>query len=167
MGNGRSSREYVAGNLELCCLRGLWVKGEELERGNHTKLIQQAYQSIKAADIPSFLNLLAENVLWIVPEMTNVPFAGTWQGREQAGQFFSRMVEVQDVVEFEPEEFIAQRNNVVVLGHFTMHVRATGRTFRSHWVHVWKVEGGKISYMREFVDTLAVSRAHSPAPLIP
>jgi len=128
VGNGRSSREYVAGNLELCCLRGLWVKGEELERGNHTKLIQQAYQSIKAADIPSFLNLLAENVLWIVPEMTNVPFAGTWQGREQAGQFFSRMVEVQDVVEFEPEEFIAQRNNVVVLGHFTMHVRATGRT---------------------------------------
>lgn len=37
------------------------------------------------------------------------PFAetGTWQGREQVGHFFRRTAEVQDVVEFEPEEFIA------------------------------------------------------------
>jgi ketosteroid isomerase-like protein len=99
------------------------MKGENLSEEINTKLIQQAYQSIKAGDIPSFFNLLAENVLWIVPELTNVPFAGTWEGREQAGQFFSRMVEVQDVIEFEPEEFIAQHDNVVVLGHFTMYVR--------------------------------------------
>lgn len=114
-------------------------------------------------DIPSFLNVLAENVLWIVPDMPNVPFAGIWQGREQVGQFFRRMVKVQDVVEFEPEEFIAQGEKVVVLGHFTMRVKATGKLSRSQWVHVWKAEGGQVSYMREYVDTLAVSQAHDPA----
>ena len=72
------------------------------------------------------------------------------------------MVEVQDVVEFEPEEFIAKREKVVVLGHFTMRVKATGKLSHSQWVHVWKVDEGKISYMREYVDTLAVSRAYSP-----
>ena len=126
------------------------------------KLIQEAYQTIKAGDIPSFLNILAENVLWIVPGMPNVPFSGTWQGRQQVEQFFGRTAEVQDVVEFEPEEFIAQREKVVVLGHFTMHVKATGKLSRSQWVHVWKVEGDQVSYMREYVDTLAVSQAHSP-----
>ena len=129
----------------------------------NTKLIQQAYQSIKTGDIPSFLDVLAENVLWIMPDMSNVPFAGTWQGRDQVGQFFRRMVEVQDVVEFEPEEFIAKGEKVVVLGHFAMCVKATGKVSRSHWVHVWKVDQGKISYMREYVDSLAVSRAYSPA----
>ena len=129
----------------------------------NVKLIQQAYQNINTGDISSFLNVVAENVLWIVPDMANVPFAGTWQGREQVGHFFRRTAEVQEVVEFEPEEFIAQREKVVVLGHFTMHVKATGKLSRSQWVHVWKVEGDQVSYMREYVDTLAVSQAHSPA----
>jgi ketosteroid isomerase-like protein len=138
-------------------------RGENLNEETNVKLIRQVYQSIKTDDIPSFLNVLAENVLWIVPDMTNVPFAGIWQGRQQVGQFFRRMVEVQEVVEFEPEEFIAQRDKVVVLGHFTMNVKATGKVSHSKWVHVWKVEEGKITYMREYVDTLAVSRAHSRA----
>jgi ketosteroid isomerase-like protein len=141
----------------------LSTKGENLNEETNTQLIQQAYQSVKTGDIPSFLNILAENVLWILPDMANVPFAGTWQGREQVGQFFRRMVEVQDIVEFEPEEFIAKGEKVVVLGHFTMRVKATGKPSCSQWVHVWKVDEGKISYMREYVDTLAVSRAYSPA----
>ena len=137
------------------------MKRRKREEETNTKLVQQAYQSIRTGDIPSFLNILAENVLWIVPDMENVPFAGTWQGREQVGQFFRRVVEVQDVVDFEPEEFIAKREKVVVLGHFTMRVKTTGKLSRSNWVHVWKVEEGQVSYMREYVDTLAVSRAHS------
>jgi len=137
-------------------------KGENLNEETNAKLIQQAYQSVNTGDIPSFLNVLAENVLWIMPDIANVPFAGTRQGREQVGQFFRRMVEVQEVVEFEPEEFIAKREKVVVLGHFTMRVKATGKLSHSQWVHVWKVDEGKISYMREYVDTLAVSRAYSP-----
>jgi hypothetical protein len=134
-----------------------------LNEQTNAKLIQQAYQSVNTGDIPSFLNVLAENVLWILPDMTNVPFAGTWQGREQVEEFFRRMAEVQDVIEFEPEEFIAERQKVVVLGHFTMRVKSTGKLSRSQWVHVWKLDEGKISYMREYVDTLAVSRAYSLA----
>jgi hypothetical protein len=132
-----------------------------LNEETNSKLIQQAYQNVKTGDTPSFLNVLAENVLWIMPDMPNVPFAGTWQGREHVGQFFRRMVEVQDIIEFEPEDFIARREKVVVLGHFTMQVKATGKLSRSQWAHVWKVEGDKITYMREYVDTLAVSLAHS------
>lgn len=127
------------------------------------KLIQLAYRNISAGDIPSFLNVLAENVVWIVPDMANVPFAGTWQGRDQVGHFFRRVAEAQDVVEFEPDEFIARREKVIVLGHFTMHVKVTGKLARSQWVHVWKIEDGEVHYMREYVDTLAVNQAHTPA----
>jgi len=132
----------------------------------NTQLVQQAYQLFKAGNIQSFLNLLAEDVLWFMPEMANVPFARTWRGRHQVGQFFKLLSEVQDVVEFEPEEFIAQGDKVVVLGRFTMHVKATGRASRSAWAHVWTVEGGTVSYVREYVDTLAVSRAHNLAQAV-
>jgi uncharacterized protein len=128
------------------------------------QLVKQAYQLVKAGDIASFLNLLTEDVLWVLPEMANVPFAGTWKGRQQVRQFFSRLREVQEIVEFAPEQFIAQDGKVVVLGRFTMHVKATGKTSRSDWAHVWTVEGDKASSIREYVDTLAVSRAHELAP---
>ena len=59
-----------------------------------------------------------------LPETENVPFAGKWQGREEVGQFFSKVFELQDIVEFEPEEFIAQGDKVVVLGRFSMRIKA-------------------------------------------
>jgi uncharacterized protein len=142
-------------------------KEKSLDEETNTQLVQQAYHSIRTGDISSFLNLLAEEVLWTIPEMTNVPFSGTWQGREQVEQFFRKVAEAQDIVAFEPGEFIAQRDKVIVLGHFTMQVKATGKTSRSQWVHTWTVEENKISSLREYVDTLAVSRAHSPTNDLP
>lgn len=129
----------------------------------NTRLVQQAYQSIKAGDNQSFLNALAEDVQWQLPEMKNVPFAGMWQGRDQVEQFFSKVAETQDVVEFEPEEFIAQGNQVVVLGNFLMRVKSTGRDSRSDWAHAWTVKDGKITHFREYVDTAVVSNAHTAA----
>ena len=59
----------------------------------NTRLVQQAYQRIGAGDIRSFLTLLADDVQWKVPAMANVPFAGTWQGRQQVGEFFRKVAE--------------------------------------------------------------------------
>jgi hypothetical protein len=129
----------------------------------NTNLVQRAYQLFKARDIQSVLNLLSAEVVWQMPEIENVPFAGSRQGRQQVAQFFAQLSELQDVVEFQPEEFIAQNDKVVVLGRFAMHVKATGRTSRSAWAHVWTIRGGEISHVREYVDTLAVSRAHTLA----
>jgi ketosteroid isomerase-like protein len=47
---------------------------------------RKVYQSIKPGDFQLFLNLLAEDVQWQLPEMENVSFAGTWHGREQLGK---------------------------------------------------------------------------------
>jgi uncharacterized protein len=129
----------------------------------NTRLVQQFYQSQKAGDMESLLNSLARDVQWELSEMENVPFAGKWQGREGVGQFFGKLSEVQDVVEFEPEEYIAQGNKVVVLGRFTMRIKATGRNVSSPWAHVWTVENGQITRFYEYVDTAVVSSAHTAA----
>lgn len=127
----------------------------------NTRLVQQAYQNMKAGDMQSFLNLLAEDVQWELPEMENVPFAGKWQGREQVGQFFGIVNETQDTVEFEVDDFIAQGDKVVVLGRFLMHVKSTDKDSRSNWAHVWTVKGGKVTHFYEYVDTATVSRSHT------
>lgn len=131
-----------------------------MQEKSNKQLVRGAYRNFKAGDIPSFLNLLAEDVRWEMPEIEGVPFARVWSGRAQVGEFFSRLVETQEVAEFEPEEFTAEEDTVVVLGRFTMHVKATGRESRSAWAHVWKIDQGVVRLVREYVDTLAVSRAH-------
>ena len=129
----------------------------------NTRLVQQAYQSIQAGDVRSLLNSLAEDVEWELPEMKNVPFAGRWEGREQVGRFFDKVAEAQEVLEFEPKEFIAQEDKVVVLGRFSMRIKSTGRDVGSDWAHVWTVKGGKVTRFYEYVDTAAVSGAHTAA----
>ena len=61
----------------------------------NTRSVRQAYQSVQAGDFQSFLNALGEDVQWQLPEMENVPFAGTWRGREQVGRFFSTVARAQ------------------------------------------------------------------------
>src|SRR5262245_9045027 len=127
------------------------------------RLVQQFYQSQKAGDMESLLNSLARDVQWELPDMENVPFAGKWQGREGVRQVFGKGSAVQDVIEFEPQEYIAQGNKVVVLGQFTMRIKATGRNVSSSWAHVWTVENGQITRFYEYVDTAGVSSAHTAA----
>jgi uncharacterized protein len=131
----------------------------------NTRLVQQAYKKIQTGDIQAVLNSFAEDVQWQLPEMGNVPFAGTWRGREGVSQFFNKVFEVQDVVEFEPQEYVAQGDKVVVLGRFLMRTKTTGGEFRSDWAHVWTVEGDKVTRFNEYVDTAVVSRAHRPRKL--
>jgi ketosteroid isomerase-like protein len=87
-----------------------------------------------------------------------------WRGREQVGRFFSTVAQAQDVIEFEPEDFIAQGDKVIALGRFSSRVKSTGSVSASAWAHVWTVKEGKVTHFREYVDTAAVSRAHTVAP---
>jgi uncharacterized protein len=95
--------------------------------------------------------------------MESVPFSGTWRGHDGVMQFMRTLGESQDVLEFRPEEFVAQDDEVIVLGHFRMRVKSTGRVSESAFAQVWTVDSGKITRFREYVDTAAVSRAHGRA----
>jgi uncharacterized protein len=132
------------------------------EREN-TKLIEKSYESLKTGDVEPLLKSFAEDVVWELPAMDNVPFAGVWHGREGAKRFFAKVFELQDVIEFEPQEFFAQGDKVVVLGHFTMRLKSTGREFRSLWAHVWRISDGKVTRFYEYVDTAVVTAAHTEA----
>jgi uncharacterized protein len=132
------------------------------ERDN-TQLVQQIYERIAAGDIEPALAHFAEDVEWCVPAMDNVPFSGVWKGRDGVRDFFRRLAEVHEVVEFVPEEFVARDHAVIVLGRFVMRVRTTDATVASRWAHAWTIEAGRITHFREYVDTAAVSRAHSRA----
>ena len=125
----------------------------------NTKVVQQAYQFFKSADIQSLLGLMSDDVSWQLPKVENVPFSGKRQGREAVGQFFSTLAEVQDVVSFEPREFVAQNDKVVVLGTYTWRLKANGREYGGEWAHVFTVRDGQITGFHEYMDTASAAAA--------
>jgi uncharacterized protein len=125
-------------------------------------LVKRAWACVSRHDFNALLDLLAPDVTWEVPSMPAVPFAGTWRGREGVLKFFQTVAPAQETVEFAPEAFITEGQTVVVLGNFVNRVISTGKTARSAWAQVWTAKAGKLTSMREYVDTLAVNSAYLP-----
>ncbi len=129
----------------------------------NTKLVQKTYELFKSGDIETLLSIYSDDIVWQLPEMENVPFGGKRTGRENVVEFFSLVNDSLEDLQIEPTEFIAQGDKVVVLGHYSWRVKATGREFSSDWAHVCTVRDGKIVSSHEYMDTAAANRAHTAA----
>ena len=126
----------------------------------NTRLVQQAYSSFQSGDILAVLDLLSEDVEWLIPDVEGVPGGGTRHGREQVGEFFQTLDDTQEARQFEPREFVAQGDKVVALDHYVWHVKSTGRQWESDFVHVFTVRGGKTTRSQEYADTTALADAY-------
>jgi uncharacterized protein len=63
----------------------------------------------------------------------------------------------------EPPEFIAQGDRVLVVGFARGRIKGTNRTFEDNWVFAITVRNGKLTNIREYVDTQALARASEMA----
>jgi ketosteroid isomerase-like protein len=127
---------------------------------DNVKVVQQAYANFKSGNIPAVLELVADKVEWQLPEMESVPLGGRRKGRDGVAGFFAKMAELQEVLNFEPREFIAQGDKVVVVGTYSFRVKGTRQDFTSDWAHMFTVQNGKISRFQEFSDTAKVVAAY-------
>ena len=130
---------------------------------DNTTIVQQAYHNFNTGNIPGLLDQMSDNVTWQLPEIESVPLAGKRTGRDGVKDFFATLARDQDVIEFEPREFVAQGSKVVSLGHYRWRVKDTDREFASDFVHVFTVRDGKIVAFREHFDTAVVAAAYQKA----
>lgn len=126
---------------------------------DNAALVQQGYSLFSKGDIPGVLNLMSPGVTWELPKLDNVPFTGTFQGVEGVGRFFSALAGALDILKFEPREFIAQGNKVIVLGEGRYRVKEQKEEFDNRWVDVLTVENGRISSFEQYGNTAQLERA--------
>ena len=116
-------------------------------------VVQQAYDAFGQGDIPGFLSLLTDDVEWTLQGPSVIPYAGTRYGHEGVEEFFSLVEETLEMEQFEPREFVAQGDTVVVVGYERSVVKSTGRTFEQEWTHVYTLRDSKIARVRVIDDT--------------
>ncbi len=127
------------------------------------EIAKRCYETFSADDIPALLELFAEDIKWRAPQIEGAPYSGNYDGRDEVGGFFSTLGETEEFSNFEPREYIAQDDRVVVLGSMTATVNDTGREYQSDWVHIFTLRDGKVADFLEFFDTAAASKAFQKA----
>ncbi len=124
------------------------------------RVTQEGYAAFGRGDIPALLAMYAEDIEYVIPGPPDIiTYAGTYRGTQQVAQFFSLFNDAIDYEQFEPREFVAQGDRVVVLGHDRGHVKFTGHSFEEQWAHVITLREGKVTRFQAYNDTAAIVAA--------
>jgi uncharacterized protein len=102
--------------------------------------------------------LVAEDIEWIIPG-EDWPLAGTHRGHAGLAAVLQKASEEVETSFPEPPEFVAQGDRVLVVGVATGRIKATNRTFEDNFVFAITIRNGKLTNVREYVDTQALWRA--------
>jgi uncharacterized protein len=131
----------------------------------NVQTVKDFFAAIGRGDREGLLALAAEDIEWIIPG-EDWPLAGRRRGHAGLADLLetaSRTVETST----EPREFVAQGDRVFVVGFARGKIKATNKTFEDHWVFDITVHGGRLTRIREYIDTQALARAaqvDAPSP---
>src|ERR1700757_3443769 len=128
----------------------------------NVQVVKNFFAAIGSGDKQALLALVDEGIEWIIPG-EDWPLAGTHRGHAGLADVLQKANETVETSYPEPPEFIAQGDRVLVVGFATGRIKATNRTFKDHWVFAITVRNGKLTNVREYIDTQALARASEMA----
>lgn len=126
------------------------------------QVVKNGYAAFGRGDIAGLLELLTEDVEWNSPG-PGLPLSGTYVGRAGVANFFQKLAAEAEILDFQPREFVADGDRVLVLGSERGKVRATNRAFELEWVMSFTIRDNKIAIFREYTDTKALADAYAAA----
>jgi ketosteroid isomerase-like protein len=124
------------------------------------RVVQEMYAAFGRGDIPGVLDTLADDIEWRIAGPSELAYAGLHRGRDEVAKFFGVLGQAAEFEVFEPREYFARGDKVVVLGHERQRVKATGRVVETEWAMVFTLRAGKIARFQDYVDTHEVVAAH-------
>lgn len=133
-----------------------------MDTQENKQLVIEGYRLFQSGDIRNLLDRYHEDAEWVGPESEFVPYAGSFHGKAGIAQFFTKLDAAVQAIRFEPKQFIAEGDKVVVTGEASWRVKQNGRSYDSPWAHVFTLRDGKVARFEAFHDTAAAEKAFRP-----
>jgi ketosteroid isomerase-like protein len=124
----------------------------------NVQTVKDFFAAIGRGDREGVLALVAEDIEWIIPG-EDWPLAGAHRGRAGLADVLQKASEEVETTYPEPREFVAQGDRVLVVGVATGKIKVTNKPFKDDWVFDMTVRDGKVTKIREYIDTQALARA--------
>jgi uncharacterized protein len=123
----------------------------------NVQTVKDFFAAIGRGDREGLLALVAEDIEWIIPG-EDWPLAGTHRGHAGLADLLETASKTMET-STEPREYVAQGGRVLVVGVATGKIKATNKPFKDDWVFAITVRNGKVTKIREYIDTQALARA--------
>lgn len=124
-------------------------------------LAERLYSGFATGDLPKVLSTMAADIEWT--EAEGYPYAGTFIGPDAIVEaVFVKLATEWEGYQAIPEQFVAEGDTVVALGHYSGTYKATNKSFHAPFVHVWTVRDDKFVKFVQHTDTVVVQRALNP-----
>ena len=124
----------------------------------NVQIVRDFLAAMGGANKRDLLALVAEDIEWIIPG-EDWPLAGTHRGHAELAAVLKKASEEVEMTYTKPPEFVAQGDRVMVVGVATGKIKATNKPFKDEWVFDITVRDGKVTRIREYIDTQALARA--------
>ena len=121
-------------------------------------VVKDFFAAMGSGDKQAMLALAAEDIEWIIPG-EGWPLAGTHRGHTGLAATLRKASEEVEMTYPKPPEFVAQGDRVLAIGVATGKIKATHKMFRDEWVFDITVRKGKLTKIREYIDTQVLARA--------
>ena len=125
---------------------------------NHVPIVKDFFAAMRSGDMQALLALSAEDIEWIIPG-EGWPLAGTYCGHAELAAVLKKASKEVEMKYPKPPEFVAQGDRVLVIGVATGKIYATNKPYKEEWVFDITVRDGKVTHIREYIDTQALARA--------
>ncbi len=125
--------------------------------------VRAFYAALGRGDAAAVMGLMTPDVAWT--EAEGFPYyTGTWRGPDAVrANLLARLSVDWDGFAALADDFVTEGNRVVAIGIYSGVYRATGRSMRSRFAHVWTVRDGRIAAFDMHADTAKVLEAmHEP-----
>src|SRR5258708_36117995 len=124
----------------------------------NVQIVKDFFAAMGRGDKQGLLALSAEDIEWIIPG-EDWPLAGTHRGHAGMENLLQKANETLETSYPKPPELVAHGDGVLVVGFARGRIIATNKTFEDDWVFAITVRNGKLTNIREYIDTQAVARA--------
>ena len=124
----------------------------------NVQTVKYFFSAMGGGNKQDLLALVAEDIEWIIPG-EDWPLAGTHRGHAELADVLQKASEEVEMTYPKLPEFVAQGDRVLVVGVATGKIKATNKPFKDDWVFDITVRNGKLTKIREYIDTQALARA--------
>ena len=129
-----------------------------MSKQENVQIVKNFLAALGRRDKQGLLALSGEDIEWIIPG-EDWPLAGTHRGHAGLADLLQKASEMAEISYPKPPEFVAQGDRVLVVGVATGKIKATNKPFKDDWVFAITVRNGKLTNIREYIDTQALARA--------
>jgi uncharacterized protein len=134
------------------------------DAARNKEILTRAYKrwhETKGGSVNEWMDIIDDSISFgsLAEGKTMAPFTARVQGKQQLMGYFTGLVGGWTMLHFTTANFITEGDWVVMVGSTAWRNKATGKTFETPKVDVWRMRDGRAVEFYEFYDTAGLKEA--------